>query len=444
MKKHFFGTDGIRANAEHDFFSHDTLFKIGTASATHFLKQEKETTVIIGKDTRNSSDFIESSIAASISASGVNVILAGFIPTPVVSMLVRELKADYGIVISASHNPYYDNGIKFFNLKGEKLSNEEEIEIETLILNPPLKKNKKFGTIRYYNEMKNIYIDKIIKKFKDKDFSKLNIAADCANGAAEFTAPEIFSKLGLNAAVLNNSSDGFNINKNCGALFPQNISTFVKKSSLDAGVLFDGDADRLIMLDENGSVVDGDILIAISAVYLKNRGWLENNTVVTTVMSNLGFEKYLESHLIKLVRANVGDKNVFYKMCETGAMLGGENSGHIIFKNINPTGDGLVSALMVLSIMAETGEKLSELANKIELFPQISSKIKISSKPDIKTLSETTSILAEIEKDSSLRAVVRYSGTENVLRIMVEGKQKEKAEVFANRLKIAAEKEINS
>lgn len=443
MKKQFFGTDGIRENIKSKIFASDNLFKIGAASALYFSSEEDEITVIIGKDTRNSSDYIESAMASAISSCGVNVVLAGFIPTPAVSMLVRELKADYGIVISASHNPYYDNGIKFFNSKGEKLGDEEELGIERLITNLPERNVEKFGTVRYYNEIKEIYVDIIVRTFKDKDFSNLNIAADCANGASTFTAPEIFSKLGLNAAVLNNSSDGFNINRNCGALFPENLTKFVKEASLDAGVLFDGDADRLIMLDEKGEIVDGDILIAISAVYLKNKNLLENDVVVTTIMSNLGFEKYLESKNIKLVRANVGDRNVFYKMCETGAVIGGENSGHIIFRTINPTGDGLVSALMVLSIMAETGKKLSELAKEIKLYPQISRKIKISSKPDIETLPEITSILAEIDADPLLRAVVRYSGTENVLRIMVEGENKEKVQSFTDRLEIAAEKEIN-
>lgn len=423
-KKKLFGTDGIRGKANVYPLLPETAVVIGKAVTRYFSRNTgSQVSAAIGMDPRISSPMLENAVAAGIMSAGGLVTVLGVVPTPLVSDFVRNNHCDFGIVISASHNPYHDNGIKIFNSKGEKLNDEEELEIEKLFFEDSLND----GHIGRYSVKTDSYADyanRISSVFsKNLNGCSFKICVDCANGAASFVAPQIFKNIeGITPYFFSKEPDGFNINDNCGALHPEKIVHAVVEKKCDIGITYDGDADRLITIDELGNVVDGDKLIGIFAKYLKNNGMLNNNTAVTTVMSNAGLEKFLKNEGIKLLRTDVGDRYVFEKIKETGSSLGGENSGHIILADINPTGDGILASLMVLAVMNSTKKKLSELAADIELFPQFMTKVKVNEK---KPLESIEGLFKLIEKEENGldggRMLVRYSGTEPVLRVMAEG-----------------------
>lgn len=433
-QKKLFGTDGVRGMANIYPLSPESITVLGRAIAEYFKKKNLKNRCIasIGMDPRLSSAMLSNAVAAGIQSAGVDVVMLGVVPTPLVSMNVVERAHTFGIVVSASHNPYHDNGIKIFNEKGTKLNDEEELEIEAIYFKNEDEKpdSKQMGRVfhdedalaQYVNSIKAFY-SKYLNNIKD-----LSLSVDCANGAFSKVAATVFEEFpGLTTKTYNVSPDGININDNCGALYPHNLAKKVIENRSIMGVTFDGDGDRFLALDEQGNVVDGDKLIGIAAVFLKSQGKLQNNTVVTTVMSNAGLESYLLDHGIKLLRAGVGDKYVFEMMKETNSVLGGENSGHIILMDFNPTGDGMAAALLTLSVMINTGKKLSELAEEIKLFPQILSKIKVKEKVPLDQVEGLKELTEKLESTlEGGRIFLRYSGTEAVLRILAEGPDEEK------------------
>ncbi|HSW59785.1 MAG TPA: phosphoglucosamine mutase [bacterium] len=428
-EKKLFGTDGIRGKANVYPLLPETAVIIGKAITRYFSGNTgSQMNAAIGMDPRISSSMLVNAVSAGIMSAGGNVTVLGVVPTPLVSDYVRNNRCDFGIVISASHNPYHDNGIKIFNSKGEKLNDEEELEIEKLFFEGPAS-GVSIGKHIVKTDSYADYANRISAVFsKNLSGCSFKICVDCANGAASFVAQQIFKNIeGIQSYFFSKDPDGYNINDNCGALHPEIMSKTVVEKQCDIGITYDGDADRLITIDELGNIVDGDKLIGIFARYLKNNGMLKNNTVVTTVMSNAGLEKFLKDEGIKLLRTNVGDRYVFEKIKETGSSLGGENSGHIILSDINPTGDGILASLMILAVMNSTKKKLSELAADIELFPQFMTKVKVSEK---KPLESVEGLVELIEKEESGldggRMLIRYSGTEPVLRVMAEGPDMDK------------------
>lgn len=400
-EKKLFGTDGIRGKANVYPLLPETAVIIGKAITRYFSRNTGSgMSVAIGMDPRISSPMLVNAVSAGIMSAGGNVTVLGAVPTPLVSDYVRNDRCDFGIVISASHNPYHDNGIKIFNKKGEKLNDEEELEIEQIFFD----NQAGDGTVGKYAVKTDSYADyknRISAVFsKNLSGCSFKICVDCANGAASGVAPELFKNIeGITPHFFSKEPDGYNINDNCGALHPEIMSKTVVEKQCDIGITYDGDADRLITIDELGNVVDGDKLIGIFARYLKNNGMLKNNIVVTTVMSNAGLEKFLKDEGIKLLRTNVGDRYVYEKIKETGSSLGGENSGHIILADINPTGDGILASLMILAVMNSTKKKLSELAADIELFPQFMTKVKVSEKNRLKQLQAFLNLLKKRKAD---------------------------------------------
>jgi len=425
MKKKLFGTDGIRGPANTYPLTPESAAKAGRAFASFFKKQSNNQKIraVIGMDPRLSSEMISNAVISGIQSGGCDTLFLGIAPTPFVSLYVKEYGFDFGVVVSASHNPFYDNGIKLFNKYGTKLNDEEELEIEDIYFNGE-EGDREIGKSISAGDIKEKYLNFISKKFEMLvNNGNFNLSIDCANGAMSPYIPDIFKVFkNMKIAIYSNEPDGRNINENCGALYPRKLSEKVLQNRSDAGIAYDGDGDRLIMTDETGRVVDGDELIGLVAVYLRSKGLLSNDTVVTTVMSNAGLENYLRKNGISMIRAGVGDRYVFEKMKEKGAVLGGENSGHIIYTGISPTGDGLAASLLILQIMTETGKKLSELVEEIELYPQILEKLRVKEKIPLENIEGFSDI---IEKEESLlkggRVLIRYSGTEPVMRVMAEG-----------------------
>lgn len=436
-QKKLFGTDGVRGLANVYPLTPEAVVLLGKAIAQYFKKRSGKTrcSAAIGMDPRLSSSMLTNAVAAGIQSAGVDVTMLGVVPTPLVSMNVIDNSHTFGIVVSASHNPFHDNGIKIFNEKGTKLNDDEELEIEAIYFSEKKADNvqgKDLGKIfddqkavdRYAGKIEEFY-GEFLKKFKE-----INLTVDCANGAFSKVAAKVFEKFPqIDAKIYNSNPDGININDNCGALFPHNLGRKVLENKSIIGLTFDGDGDRFIAVDELGNVVDGDQLIGMAAVFLKSQGKLKKNTVVTTVMSNAGLESYLKDKGIKLLRAGVGDKYVFEMMKDTGSVLGGENSGHIIHMDFNPTGDGMAAAMLTLSVMAQTGKKLSELVEEIKLFPQVLTKIKVKEKVSLERIEGLKELTEKLEKGlDGGRIFIRYSGTEAVLRILAEGPEKDKVQ----------------
>lgn len=416
-----FGTDGVRGLANSGFITPENAMKLAIAAAGHFKKSDNFK-VVIGKDTRLSGYMLEPALTSGFIAAGADVSLLGPIPTPAVSVLTRTLRANLGVVISASHNPYKDNGIKFFNEKGLKISPEDELRITDLFFSAlRLVSPENMGKAKRIDDVDGRYVEFVkgtfIRKFT---LSGMKIVVDAANGAAYKVAPEIFWELGADIISIGNEPDGLNINRNCGATDTNLLQQKVIEHNADIGFALDGDADRLIVVDERGETVDGDYIIAAIATDWMNRGKLRGNKVVATAMSNMGFEKYLNSIGITLVRCDVGDKYVIEKMLETGSNLGGEKSGHIIPFDYSTTGDGLVSAIQVLNYLIGNGIKASEIRKLYTPFPQIFKNIK--KKVDIRS-NNVKNIIDSIENNilhKQGRVVIRKSGTENLTRIMIE------------------------
>ncbi|MCK4778352.1 MAG: phosphoglucosamine mutase [Actinomycetia bacterium] len=424
-----FGTDGIRGIANKDL-TPELALKLGQAVAQIFKDNERKK-IVVGKDPRISSDLLESSLIAGICSAGVDVFKVGVMPTPGIAYLTHYYHASAGAVISASHNSAEFNGIKFFGESGFKLSDEKEDEIEKHIEEGMTERltGSEIGRIFNEEDAKETY-EGFLKKTIDTDFEGLKIAVDCANGATSEIAPQILEELGVKIIPINNKPNGININLDCGSLHPEIMADIVRSNSVDAGLCFDGDGDRVIMVDENGDVVDGDFIMTICAAYLKKEGSLKNNKVVATVMSNLGFDLAMKKLGIDIFKTKVGDRFVLRKMIEEEAVLGGEQSGHIIFLNYINTGDGILTALQMLSILKKSNKPLSEWRKLMRKFPQVLINVKIKDKEKYKDNKAITSLInkKEEELNGKGRILVRPSGTEPLIRVMVEAETQEIAE----------------
>lgn len=426
MRK-YFGTDGIRGSANLAPLDPETLVRIGRAIASVFLKSPRKHRILIGKDTRLSGYMIETALSAGITAMGVDVMLTGPIPTPAVAYLTRSMRADAGIMISASHNSYEDNGIKIFGADGYKLADSLELEIEKIIdggkISSTSGKPTDIGKATRINDAVGRYTVFLKSHFpRELTLDGMKIGFDCANGAAYVIAPQTCTELGAEVVSRGISPNGRNINAGFGSLHPDVMQKLVQEQNLNIGISLDGDGDRAIFVDEKGNIHDGDTVLAICALEMKKRGTLKGNTVIGTVMSNLGLEKLLENNGISLVRAGVGDRYVLEEMNRCGANLGGEQSGHTIFLDASTTGDGTLTALMILSVMCSSGKTLSELANVLIRYPQKLINIPVGSKPPLESIPAVKSVIEKNEKElkKNGRILVRYSGTENKARVMVE------------------------
>lgn len=423
-----FGTDGARGIVGSEL---DALlsFKIGVATVQVLNKdKKKKLTFLIGSDTRISKDVLKYALASGILSENADVYDLGVIPTPAIAYLVTKYHADGGFVISASHNPCESNGIKIFNQDGYKLADELELEIEDLILNN-FALNKEVNRVGTFKTCENALEDYVayLKETVDKDnFKNLNIGIDTANGASFQTAKMLFTKLGANFKIINDNPDGYNINKDAGSTHLEGLQKFVIDNKLDLGIAFDGDADRVLMVDEEGNVVDGDKILAIISKHLKEENKLKNNTLVGTVMSNLGLIKFCEKEDINFVATKVGDRYVLESMLKNDYVVGGEQSGHVIFREYATTGDGELTAIQILNILGKDKKKLSELASIMETYPQVLKNVKVS-KEGKDSYQQNTNIMNFIkEQEDKLngngRILVRASGTENLIRVMIEGK----------------------
>ncbi|NMA66387.1 MAG: phosphoglucosamine mutase [Clostridiaceae bacterium] len=427
-----FGTDGVRGIANTELTG-ELAFQLGRAGA-YVLSNEVQHTarILVGKDTRKSGDMLEKALLAGICSSGAEAVSAGFIPTPAIAYLVRKYKFDGGVVISASHNPAEFNGIKFFNSEGYKLSDALEDRIEKIILDDaeklPNLVGEKVGTTSFLETAAKDYVDFAINTV-NCDFKGIKIALDCANGAAYKVAPMAFERLGANVLVINNKPDGLNINRKCGSTHMDMLQDFVVKNRCDIGLAFDGDADRVLAVDENGVIIDGDKIITIIGLNLKRKGLLKDDAVVVTVMSNLGFDIMAKENGLKVFKTKVGDRYVLEKMLERDYSLGGEQSGHIILRKYNTTGDGLITALQLLTVVKESGKKVSELSQAMTVFPQVLKNAKVSNENkyrymDDPVIAERCRELEDIFKGEG-RVLIRPSGTEPLVRVMIEGKDEE-------------------
>src|SRR5215217_6903928 len=397
MRK-LFGTDGVRGVANLEPMTSETAMKLGRAAAHIFMRRAGRHQIVIGKDTRISGYMLESALTAGICSMGVDVLLVGPMPTPAIAFLTRSLRADAGVVISASHNPYQDNGIKFFSNDGFKLPDDAE----------------------------GRYIEFAKRSLpKELDFQGIKLVVDCANGAAYKLAPTVLRELGAKVEVIGNKPDGMNINAGCGAVHPEQLQDVVRQSGADIGIALDGDADRAIFVCEQGHIVDGDHVMAALGLDMQQKGLLAKQTMVGTVMSNFGLELSMAKAGIKLVRTQVGDRYLLELMQAEGYNFGGEQSGHFIFLDHNTTGDGLISALQIVSLMKRTEKPLSELAKAMSSVPQVLLNVKVSRKPVLESIPDLGRAIQESERrlNGSGRVLVRYSGTEPLLRIMIEGEK---------------------
>lgn len=428
-----FGTDGARGVANTEI-SCTLAMDIGRAAAMVVARDhhKRKPVFLVGHDTRISHDMLESAIAAGLCSVGADVVTLGTVPTPAVAYLVANSDADAAIMLSASHNPYEFNGIKIFGAEGFKLTDEEEMEIEEIVLDHilpyDLKWNDELGVIRSGETLVEQYIDHIVSTVEG-DLSGIRVAADCANGSASATAAKIFAKLGADVTILNDKPNGVNINDNCGSTHIDVLGKYVRENGFDLGVAFDGDADRCLAVDENGELVDGDKLIAIFASQLKQEGKLANDTAVVTVMSNMGFFKFAEQAGIHVEKTSVGDRYVLQNMLEHGHCIGGEQSGHIIFREFMTTGDGQLTAVQLLRAIKKSGKKLSEMAQLMQVYPQVILNVRADKemKRMVKVDEGVLKRQQQLEEgmNGNGRILVRPSGTEPVIRIMVEGLDRE-------------------
>ncbi|MEA1939254.1 MAG: phosphoglucosamine mutase [Candidatus Caldatribacteriota bacterium] len=446
MKK-LFGTDGIRGIANREPITAETAFQIGRAGA-YLFKDNPDPKILIGKDTRISGGMLESALMAGICSMGVNVLRVGVMPTPAVAYLNKIYNADCGIVISASHNPFDNNGIKYITKDGFKFSDSREEEIEKIYFENYTKNKrptgKNIGVITDLIDANEKYID-YIKKIIPSSFNLNNykIVVDCANGALYKIAPLIFKDLGAKVISINDKPDGININLNCGATHTDSLKKEVLKHDADLGLAFDGDADRVIAVDEKGEKVDGDQIMAICALNLIKKDKLLNKTIVTTIMSNMGFDRTIKEAGGKVIRTDIGDRYVFEKMKDVNAILGGEQSGHIIFLQHGTTGDGLITSLQLLQVISEEGKALSNLASLMKRYPQILLNFKIKNKSKFFKNASIGKIIKVVEKelDGDGRIFIRPSGTEPLIRILLEDKDQKKLNIISKDLKEVIMKE---
>jgi len=440
MKK-LFGTDGIRNKAHEGFLTQENLRRFGNILG-YWLKNKnrsKALSVIIARDTRESGKWIEDNIISGLSSWGIKVLRAEVFPTPGLAFLIKKLGADLGIVISASHNPWHDNGIKLLSRSGYKLKDAEEKEIENLIFNEKTdaileKENPKAATIEEAADGKRLYIDHLKSIVENLSLKGKKIVLDCANGANSEIAPKVYRELGADVVAIYNKPSGKNINENCGSLHPKVVAEEAKKQNADFGFTFDGDGDRVIMTDRYANIYDGDFMMAIVAKDFVKKNKLPENTIVGTQMTNIGLDIALHSMGCKIIKTDVGDRYVLDKMLENGYKFGGEQSGHIIFMDYSTTGDGLITSLIMSKIITESGKEIKDLASVMKKMPQILLNIKVKEKVPLESIKE---VKARIEKYSKElgekgRIFVRYSGTEPLARVMIEGPDKESIESMAN------------
>jgi phosphoglucosamine mutase len=423
-----FGTDGIRGEANRYPMTADIAFKVGQAVTYLLRKENHRTRIIIGKDTRISGYMLESSLEAGITSMGGNPYLVGVLPTPGIAFIANSMRADAGIVISASHNPYEDNGIKIFGGNGFKLSDEQENTIEDLMLGgkladylPP---SKDMGQAYRMEDANGRYVVFLKNTFpRDLSMEGMKIVLDTANGATYKVAPEAFTELGADVEVIHNSPNGINITDKCGSQHTADLKKKVIETGAAVGLAFDGDGDRLIAVDEKGNEITGDQILIICSKILKEEGKLKNDLLVSTVMSNLGLRVACKKYGFKYHASKVGDRYVLEDMLSMGGVIGGEDSGHMIFLNHHTTGDGILTAMQLIAAMVKTGKPLSELAKLMDVFPQKLINVNVQSKPDINTVPELKDAISQVEKElrDEGRVLIRYSGTQNMCRVMVEG-----------------------
>lgn len=441
-----FGTDGIRGVANIEPVTAETALKLGRAAAHVFAKTRSASRtgrlkIVIGKDTRLSGYMLENAMVAGLTSLGADALIIGPLPTPGVAYITRSLCADAGIVLSASHNPYEDNGIKFFRHDGYKLDDEIEARIEDLVFSGEIENIRptatKIGKAFRIDDALGRYVEFAKQSFpRGLTLESLRIAIDCGNGAAYKSSPCILRELGADLVVINNHPNGTNINANCGSTHPEQIQKLVRECKAQVGITHDGDADRVLLCDENGDLVDGDEIMAIAAIDHLERGCLHGNTLVATVMSNFGLDETLESRGGKVLRTKVGDRYVIEAMLRDSHNVGGEQSGHMIFRDHATTGDGIVSALQILRVMIETGKPLSELRKVLKKYPQAQRNLRVKAKPPLDTLPEIQKLLAaaEADLDGKGRVLLRYSGTEPKIRLLIEGRDQAAIDAHADRI----------
>ncbi len=438
-ERKYFGTDGIRGPANQFPMTADFALKLGVAAGHYFGASNPKFRVVIGKDTRRSCYMFEAALTAGLISVGADVMLLGPIPTPGIGILTKSMRADFGIMISASHNPHSDNGIKLFDSNGYKLPDSVENEIEALIDNPVidyLASAEKMGRTRRFEDAQARYIEIVKSSFpKDLTLQGLRIVVDCANGAAYRVAPQILFELGAEVIAINMNPDGFNINQNCGATHTATLAKAVVEYRADIGIALDGDADRLMLCDETGKILDGDVIIGIIAKKMVDDNSLPTKKIVITVMSNMALENYLVSLGISVIRTKVGDRYVVEAMKQNAITLGGEQSGHIILSDYATTGDGLVAALQVLANLCRSKKKLSVIGDLFKPFPQLLTNVRYSNTPPL----ETETVKAAIEKSEKKlgkkgRLLIRKSGTEPLIRIMVEAEDKHQMQTVSDEL----------
>lgn len=438
-ERKLFGTDGVRGIANRYPMTSEVALALGRAAAHVLRRDQRRHAVVIGKDTRLSGYMLETALASGVCSMGVNVMLVGPLPTPGVAFITRQMRADFGVMISASHNPYRDNGIKFFDRAGYKLSDAVENEMESVLdcgdvaaIRPTAEDIGKAVRIddaagRYITFLKATVPAGIT-------FEGLKIVLDCAHGAAYRVAPAVFSELGAHVITMGVSPDGRNINQGCGSLHPESLAAVVRERGADCGCAFDGDADRIIMCDGQGNIVDGDTILALCARDMQQRGVLQEQTVVATSMSNIGLDLALQRYGIRLVRSDVGDRYVIQTMRDTGSNLGGEQSGHIIFSDFNTTGDGVLGALQVVTLMCREGKPLSTLREILTPLPQIMTNVRVREKRPFAEILPVAKLIAQFERELNGRGriLVRYSGTEALARVMVEGESGDRIRTMAD------------
>lgn len=442
----YFGTDGVRGVANSEL-TPELAFKVGRFGGYVLTKDHDRPKVLIGRDTRISGHMLEGALVAGLLSIGAEVMRLGVISTPGVAYLTKALGAQAGVMISASHNPVQDNGIKFFGPDGFKLSDEQENEIETLLDQEvdqlPRPVGAELGQVNDYFEGGQKYLQ-YLKQSVEEDFSGIHVALDCAHGATSSLATHLFADLEADISTMGTSPNGLNINEGVGSTHPEALAAFVKEKGADVGLAFDGDGDRLIAIDENGDIVDGDQIMYICAKYLKESGRLKQQTVVSTVMSNLGFYKGLEEHGIQSVQTAVGDRYVVEEMKKNGYNLGGEQSGHIIFLDYNTTGDGLLTGIQLVNIMKVTQKPLSQLASEMKKFPQLLVNIKVTDKNKVTENEKVKAIISEVEAEmaGNGRILVRPSGTEPLVRVMAEAPTEELCQAYVGRIASVVQEEM--
>lgn len=449
MTRKLFGTDGVRGVANADPMTGEVAMQIGRAIAHLFREETGRHRIVVGKDTRLSGYMLETAIASGICSMGADVMLVGPLPTPGISFITTSMRANAGVVISASHNPYYDNGIKVFSRDGFKLPDNMEHEIEGLISSNKLNSLRptagQVGRAHRIDDAVGRYVVFLKNTFpNDLSLDGLRIVLDCANGAAYRVAPTVLEELGAKVIAIGVDPNGENINEGCGSLHPEVISRCVLEQGADMGIALDGDADRIIFVDKHGKNVDGDHILAICGLHMLSRGQLKKKTLVTTVMSNIGLERAMKKAGGRIVRTQVGDRYVVEEMVRGNYNLGGEQSGHTVFLDYNPTCDGMLTALQVLAIMRRKGKPLDELTRVMESLPQVLHNVEVREKKDLSEIPEVSKKIKSIEKllGQSGRTLIRYSGTEPLLRIMIEGEDKEKLHQWAREIGELVKKHI--